>query len=90
MKKSTLILLIYLFSLNNYLAAAPLIKNTATHNQKTGLTEKLLLNIEKNKEKHLAFLQAMIRAQKDGEAAVQTVVADRFKQLGGNVETLKV
>jgi acetylornithine deacetylase len=37
----------------------------------------------------VGFLQALIRAQRDGEAAVQQVVADAARQLGCTVETVR-
>lgn len=46
--------------------------------------------IESNREGHLAFLQRLIRAQEEGEAAVQALVAQRFQALGMEVETLRL
>jgi acetylornithine deacetylase/succinyl-diaminopimelate desuccinylase-like protein len=46
--------------------------------------------IEKGRDSHIAFLQALIRAQPRGEKAVQAVVADRFHELGLEVETLRL
>jgi acetylornithine deacetylase len=53
-------------------------------------SQKLYRNIEKNKDKHIAFLQELIKAQKGGEEAVQAVVAKKMKELGCEVETLRI
>ena len=58
--------------------------------QNVGDTQKLYRSIENNKEKHIAFLQELIRAQKGGEEAVQAVVARKMKALGCEVETLRI
>jgi acetylornithine deacetylase len=47
----------------------------------------LFETIDRNREAHLEFLQSLIRAQPDGEAAVQELVAARFEELGLEVET---
>jgi acetylornithine deacetylase len=49
--------------------------------------EELFRTIDRNRESHLTFLQSLIRAQPDGEAAVQALVAARFEELGLEVET---
>ena len=49
--------------------------------------QELFETIDRNRESHLAFLQSLIRAQPDGEAAVQVLVAARFEELGLEVET---
>jgi acetylornithine deacetylase len=46
--------------------------------------------IDKNKDQHLSFLKDLIRASKGGEEAVQSVVAERFRSLGCDVETLRL
>jgi len=53
-------------------------------------TRKLFHTIDANSEKHLDFLKQLIRAQRDGEEAVQSIVAERFRKLGCKVETLKI
>ena len=53
-------------------------------------TEELYEQIEKNRDKHIDFLQQLIQAQKGGEEAVQALVARRFEELGCTVETLRI
>ena len=52
--------------------------------------QELYRKIEKNKDKHIAFLQRLIGAQKGGEEAVQAVVAKKMEELGCAVETLRM
>jgi acetylornithine deacetylase len=52
--------------------------------------QELFRSIDRNRESHLGFLQSLIRAQADGEEAVQAVVAARFQELGLEVETLRL
>ena len=52
--------------------------------------QELFRAIDRNRESHLEFLQRLIRAQPDGEAAVQALVAARFEGLGLEVETLSL
>lgn len=59
------------------------------HSQPTE-TRSLFQQIDKNKKRHLNFLQQLIQTQKQGEEAVQALVARRFKKLGCEVETLKI
>ena len=49
---------------------------------------RLYEQIEKNADDHLAFLQNLSRMTKQGEAAVQDLVAERFKALECEVEVL--
>jgi acetylornithine deacetylase len=49
--------------------------------------QELFQTIDRNRESHREFLQSLIRAQPDGEAAVQALVAARFEELGLDVET---
>jgi acetylornithine deacetylase len=46
--------------------------------------------IDRNRESHLRFLRELIRAQPNGEEAVQARVASRFRELGLEVETLRL
>ncbi len=46
--------------------------------------------IEDNRDAHLAFLQRLVQAQEAGEEAVQSLVAERFRELGMSVETLRL
>jgi acetylornithine deacetylase len=50
----------------------------------------LFADIDRNRARHLDFLQSLIRASVDGEEAVQTLVAERFEQLGLEVQTLSL
>ncbi len=50
----------------------------------------LFQTIDRNRESHVEFLQSLIRAQPDGEAAVQALVSARFEGLGLEVETLSL
>ena len=52
--------------------------------------QELFQAIDRNRESHLEFLQSLIRAQPDGEEAVQALVAARFEELGLEVETLRL
>ncbi len=48
-------------------------------------------NIDNNKEKHTVFLKELIKAQEEGEEAVQSLVAKRFKEVGcSKTEVLRV
>jgi acetylornithine deacetylase len=55
-----------------------------------GDTVELYEKIEKNRVKHITFLQQLIRAQKGGEEAVQSLVEKKFEELGCTVETLRI
>lgn len=46
--------------------------------------------VNKNRQKSISFLRKLIRASEKGEEAVQTVVADRFRKLGCEVEILRL
>ena len=52
--------------------------------------EELFRSVDRNRESHLEFLRSLIRAQPDGEEAVQALVAARFEELGLEVETLSL
>jgi acetylornithine deacetylase len=52
--------------------------------------KELFDQVDRNKDEHIAFLQELIRSSKEGEEAVQAVVATRFESLGCEVETLKL
>ncbi len=58
--------------------------------QESAQERELFEAIDKNRDTHLEFLQDLIRAQRDGEEAVQAVVAARFEELGLEVETLRL
>lgn len=58
--------------------------------QSEGDFEKLYQKIEQNKDRHIAFLQRLIQAQKGGEETVQALVAKKFESLGCAVETLRI
>ena len=58
--------------------------------QNQGYAQELYRKIEKNKDKHIAFLKDLIRSQKGGEEAVQAVVAKKMEELGCAVETLRI
>jgi acetylornithine deacetylase len=58
--------------------------------KKQGNIDELYRRIEQNKDRHIAFLQQLIQAQKGGEEAVQTLVAKKFEELGCAVETLRI
>lgn len=58
--------------------------------QESPTEQELFEAIDKNRELHLEFLKDLIRAQPDGEEAVQAVVAARFEELGLEVETLRL
>jgi acetylornithine deacetylase len=52
--------------------------------------DELFAAIDGNRDSHVAFLQKLIRAQPDGEEAVQALMAARFRELGLEVETLSL
>jgi acetylornithine deacetylase len=52
--------------------------------------EELFRSIDRNRAAHVEFLQSLIRAQPQGEEAVQALVAARFEELGLEVETLRL
>jgi acetylornithine deacetylase len=53
--------------------------------------EKVLYKtIDENRQQYIAFLRKLIQASESGEAAVQAVVAERFGDLGCEVETLEL
>lgn len=62
----------------------------ATAAQDLQRDQALFRSIDQNRDAHLAFLQALIRAQPRGEEAVQAAVAARFEELGLEVETLRL
>src|SRR6056300_871760 len=47
-------------------------------------------NIDANRAHHLEFLSNLIEASANGEEAVQAVVAERFAELGAEVQTLRL
>jgi len=58
--------------------------------QDAQLEQEIFRAIDGNREAHLGFLRRLIRAQPQGEEAVQAVVAARFEELGLEVETLRL
>ena len=55
------------------------------------MDEKALFDaIDANRPQYVAFLSELIQASENGEAAVQSVVAKRFADLGCEVETLEL
>jgi acetylornithine deacetylase len=58
--------------------------------QEPQLQQALLQAIDENRESHLDFLQRLIQAQPQGEEAVQALVAQRFEELGLEVETMRL
>ena len=69
------------------LALSPLSAGTLSA-QETVSQEDLFRAIEDHRVHHLAFLQRLVQAQQEGESAVQALVANRFRELGMEVETL--
>ncbi len=53
-------------------------------------SQELFQTIDENRESHLEFLRSLVRAQPQGEDAVQALVAARFQELGLEVETLRL
>ncbi len=59
--------------------------------QQDRVTERELFeSIERNRERHLEFLRQLIQVSVDGEEAVQSLVASRFRELGAAVQTLRL
>jgi acetylornithine deacetylase len=52
--------------------------------------QRLFDNIDRDRDQHLEFLRRLIRASAHGEEAVQQLVADRFEELGLEVQTLRL
>jgi len=50
----------------------------------------IFATIDNNREKHISFLQQLVRAAKTGEKAIQILLAERFKELGCEVDVLKL
>lgn len=50
----------------------------------------LFEQIDENRSEHLSFLKQLIKTSQQGEEAVQALVARRFKELGCEVETLRL
>ncbi len=78
---------------NNFLNSKSYAAESDTHvsqNKTDEEDQNLFDEIDNNKDEHIAFLQELIVAQKDGEEAVQSLVAKRFKELGCTTEVLSV
>ena len=58
--------------------------------EQSGPESELFRQIDSNAERHLVFLQRLSRATKNGEEEVQKLVAERFRKLGCEVETLRI
>ena len=52
--------------------------------------QNLFETIDKNRQRHLSFLKRLVEFTKEGEEKVQSLVAERFKQLGCKVDVLRV
>ena len=52
--------------------------------------QNLFETIDKTKERHISFLRRLVRSTKEGEESVQRLVAERFKELGCQVDVLRV
>jgi acetylornithine deacetylase len=50
----------------------------------------LFETVDRNRNKHIEFLRSLIRSSSRGEEAVQAVVAERFEELGLEVQTLRL
>jgi acetylornithine deacetylase len=66
------------------------LQGSGTQEQKAELEQALFRAIDQKREAHLEFLRRMIQAQPAGEDSVQTVVAQRFGELGLDVRTLRL
>lgn len=82
-QKTILTIFIALFILNISLPASV----PESQNRKIN---RLYQQIDQNANQHIAFLQQLSRATKEGEEAVQKLVADRLKAIGGEVEVLSM
>jgi len=82
-RKSFLTVLIALFIVNIFLPASL----PETQSRKIN---RLFQQIDQNPNEYITFLQQLSRATKESEEAVQKLVADRFKALGGEVEVLSI
>ena len=82
MKRTSLYLVLCAFILSMFCVHA--------FGQTEGDIEDLYKKIEQNKDRHIAFLQQLIQAQKGGEEKVQALVAKKFEELGCAVETLRI
>jgi acetylornithine deacetylase len=79
----------YLIAIIIFSFLSPFVLNGEPDNQDQDIT-RLYEQIEKNTDGHLAFLRSLSRTSKEGEEAVQDLVADRFKALGCDVEVLRI
>jgi acetylornithine deacetylase len=76
-----------LILLSGFFCASAIAENPV---QEANELKDLFAQIDKNKDEHIAFLQKLIQSSKDGEEAVQAVVAGKFESLGCEVETLRL
>ena len=74
----------------NALSFAPLENHIAGIQQTPREQQVLFDNIDSNRSHHLEFLRNLIAASENGEEAVQALVAQRFEELGAQVQTLRL
>ena len=82
----TCIFLLFCTDLNNVESGNTQVKQVTN----TKEIQDLFDTIDNNKEEHIEFLKELIKAQDEGEEAVQTLVAKRFEELGCTVEVLRI
>jgi len=45
--------------------------------------------IDKNKKKHIQFIQRLVRESRKGEESIQILVTNRFRELGCEVDIIR-
>jgi len=90
MRKSALFTIFWVLSLSALFVCGIDISQKDSQEPIREDVEELFESIERNKERHVSFLQQLIQAQKGGEEAVQAFVAKTFEELGCTVETLRI
>jgi acetylornithine deacetylase len=74
----------------NAISATPLGASNSFLQQTPQEQQVLFDNIDSNRSFHLEFLENLIAASANGEEAVQALVAQRFEELGTEVQTLRL
>jgi len=90
MKMTTCSAIMVMVLTSSFLPSPALAATGSVQHQDRQGQQVLFDNIDRNRERHLDFLRNLIRASADGEAAVQTLVAERFERLGLEVQTLSL
>ncbi len=90
MRMSTCSAIMVIVLTSSFLPSPVLAAPGSVQHQGSQGQQALFDNIDRNRERHLDFLRDLIRASADGEEAIQSLVAERFEQLGLQVQTLSL